>query len=87
MAVTYVNTWKNVLVALMSKIRAELKCPVFDNKGTKSKANQFIRLTPLGSSQVDLASHMEVREYALEIEYYFIKREDAQFQNYVLNQA
>ena len=46
MAVTYKNVWKNVLVALKSKIRAEMKCPVFSNWDETNKSNQFIRLVP-----------------------------------------
>ena len=29
MAVTYTNNWKNILTALKSKVRAEMKCPVY----------------------------------------------------------
>ena len=29
MAVTYTNNWKNIMLALKSKLRAEIKCPIF----------------------------------------------------------
>ena len=87
MAVTYKNTWKNILIALMGKIRSEMKCPVYDHNSIKTKSNQFIKVIPTGSTLVDVASHMEIREYNIQIEYYFLKRNNNQFQNYVLNQV
>ena len=87
MAVTYKNNWKNILTALMSKIKAEMKCPVFSDFDEINKANQFIRLVPKGSTQLELATFLEVREFDIGIQYFFVKREDKQFQNYVLNQV
>ena len=87
MAVTYTNNWKNILTALMSKIRAEMKCPVYSNWYEDAKANQFIRILPTGSSQGDKATHMEVREFDMDCQYYFIRRKNKEFQNYVLNQV
>ena len=87
MAVTYTNNWKNILTALMSKIRAEMKCPVYSDWDSEVKSNQFIRVIPTGSTQTDKATHMEVREFQMECQYYFLKRKDTQFQNYVLNQV
>ena len=85
MAVTYTNNWKNILTALQSKIRAELKCPVYSDWDTDIKANQFIRIIPVGSSQTEKATFMEVREFEMDCQYYFLRRKDTQFQNYVLN--
>ena len=87
MAVTYTNNWKNILTALMSKIRIEMKCPVYSDWDKEIKANQFIRIIPTGSSQTDKATHMEVREFEMECQYYFLNRKSSQFQNYVLNQV
>tara|TARA_Y100001963_G_C6529474_1_gene330409 strand:- start:160 stop:594 length:435 start_codon:yes stop_codon:yes gene_type:complete len=87
MAVTYTNTWKNILKALKSKIKAEMKCPVFSGFDETSKANQFIRLIPTGSEQLDKATFMEVRQYNINCQYSFIRRNNAQFQDYVLNQV
>ena len=61
MAVTYTNNWKNILTAFKSKIRAEMKCPVFSDFNATSKANQFIRLVPRGSTLVDLSTFIELR--------------------------
>ena len=44
MAVTYKNNWKNLLTVLKSKIRSEMKCPVFSDWDQTNKSNQFIRL-------------------------------------------
>jgi len=87
MSVTYTNNWKNILTALMSKIKAEMKCPVFSDFDETNKANQFIRLVPRGSTQVELATFLEVREFDIGVQYFIIKRQDKQFQNYVLNQV
>ena len=87
MAVTYTNNWKNILTALKSKIRAEMKCPVYSGWDQENKSNQFIRIIPTGSSQSDKATFMEVREFEMECQYYFLKRNDTKFQDYVLNQV
>ena len=87
MAVSYSNNWKNILTALMSKIKAEMKCPVFSDFNATSKANQFIRLVPRGSTLVDLATFIEVREFDIGVQYFFLNRENKEFQNYVLNQV
>ncbi len=87
MAVTYTNNWANILKALMSKIRVEMKCPVYSDWDKDIKGNQFIRIIPTGSSQTDKATHMEVREFEMECQYYFLNRKSSQFQNYVLNQV
>jgi hypothetical protein len=87
MAVTYTNNWKNILTALKSKIRAEIKCPIYSSWDNESKANQFIRIIPTGSAQEEKATFMEVREFEMECQYYFTRRTDSNFQNYVLNQV
>ena len=66
MSVTYTNNWKNILTALMSKVRAEMKCPVYSNWEQELKGNQFIRIIPVGSSQLEKATFMEVREFEME---------------------
>ena len=87
MAVTYTNVWKQILTALMSKIKAEMKCPVFSGFDETSKANQFIRLIPTGSEQGDVTSKSEHRTFSIDIIYYFVNRNNAQFQDYILNQV
>ena len=64
-----------------------MKCPVLSGFDEKSKANQFIVLTPTGSEQLDKATFMEVRQYNINCQYLFVRRNNAQFQDYVLNQV
>jgi len=86
-SVTYTNNWKNILTALKSKIRAEMKCPVYSNWDQELKGNQFIRIIPIGSSQLEKATFMEVRSFDMQCQYYFLRRKDNKFQDYVLNQV
>tara|TARA_R100001163_G_C5066796_1_gene205444 strand:+ start:3341 stop:3775 length:435 start_codon:yes stop_codon:yes gene_type:complete len=86
-SVTYTNNWKNILTALKSKIRAEMKCPVYSNWEEELKGNQFIRIIPVGSSQLEKATFMEVRSFDMQCQYYFLRRKDNKFQDYVLNQV
>ena len=87
MAVTYTNNWKNILTALKSKIRAEMKCPVFSNWEETSKSNQFVRLIPSGSNQGDVTKFSEHRTFNVDLQYLFLKRNNTNFQDYVLNQV
>ena len=87
MAVSYTNTWKNILTALKSKIRAEMKCPVFSQWEQTNKSNQFIRLVLTGSNQGDVTKFSEHRTFNIDIQYLFLKRNNTEFQNYVLNQV
>lgn len=87
MSVTYTNNWKNILTALKSKMRAEMKCPVYSNWDQELKGNQFIRIIPVGSSQLEKATFMEVRSFDMQCQYYFLRRKDNKFQDYVLNQV
>ena len=87
MSVTYTNNWKNILTALMSKVRAEMKCPVYSDWDKDIKGNQFIKILPVGSIQGDVTKFSEHRTFNMEVKYYFLNRKDSQFQNYVLNQV
>jgi hypothetical protein len=87
MSVTYTNNWANILKALMSKIRAEMKCPVYSDWDKDIKGNQFIKILPVGSIQGDVTKFSEHRTFNMEVKYYFLNRKDSQFQNYVLNQV
>ena len=87
MAVTYKNNWKNIITALMSKIKAEMKCPIFSNFDEVNKSNQFIRLMPIGSTQGDVTAFSEHRTFNINIQYFMISQNNSQFQNYVFNQV
>ena len=66
MAVTYTNNWKNILTALMSKIRAEMKCPVYSDWDSEIKGNQLIRVIPICSAQGDVTKFSEQRNFNIE---------------------
>jgi len=87
MAVTYTNNWKNIMLALKSKLRAEISCPIFSGFDAVSKSNQFIKLIPTGSSQIEKATFMESREFNIDIQYYMLRRNNAQFQDYVFKEV
>ena len=87
MAVTYKNTWNNIKVALMSKLKAEMKCPIFSGSYTESKANQFIKLISVGSVQGDVTKSSEHRTFNITIEYYIMDRKNSEFEKYVDNQV
>ena len=52
----------------------------------KNKSNQFIILTPTGSEQGDVTKYSEHRTFLIDINYYFLDRNNQQFQDYILNQ-
>ena len=71
----------------MSKIKAEMKCPVFSNFNEVNKSNQFIRLIPTGSTQGDVTAFSEHRTFNINMQYFILTQNNTQFQNYVLNQV
>ena len=71
----------------MSKLKAEMKCPIFSNFDEVNKSNQFIRLMPTGSVQGDVTAFSEHRTFNINIQYFMIRQNNSQFQNYVLNQV
>ena len=64
-----------------------MKCPVYSDWDQEIKTNQFIRIIPTGSSQLEKATFMEVRSFDMNCQYYFMRRKDTKFQDYVLNQV
>ena len=87
MAVSYQNNWQNILTALMSKVKAEMKCPVFSDWYNESKSNHFIRIIPTSSTQGDVTKFSEQSTFKMDLNYYILNRNDKQFQKYVLNQT
>ena len=87
MSVTYKNNWKNITTALMSKIKSEMKCPVFSDFDTINKNNHFIKLIPTGSVQGDVTVNSEHRTFEYNLHYYMQNRVNTKFQNYVFNQV
>ncbi len=87
MSVTYNNNWKNIITALSSKLKSEMKCPIFSDFYDVTKSNQFIKLIPTGSIQGDVTSKSEVRVFNIDIQYYIMEQKNKNFQDYVFNQV
>ena len=75
MAVSYTNNWNNILNKLISIIRVEFTIPVIKGKSSSS-ASSYIRVAPLGSSKVELASHSEQREFNIAVHYVTQRRDE-----------
>ena len=87
MAITYNNDFKDILVALKNKIKAEIKCPVVDDENSMSRNNFFIQLDPQGSEQGDTTKYSEHSTYNILIKLFFMDRKQPKFQNYVLDKC
>ena len=83
----YNENWKNILDALNHKIAQSFKCPVYNSFKKKASGNQLINLKPVGSNQIEKATFLEVREYNIECEFYFLLRDQKDFEDYVLTQV
>ena len=75
MAVTFTNIWKNILDKLESTLRAEFKgaLPVYRGDKTTT-ATQFLRLVPVGSELMEYSVSSEMREYSVQMLYYFFEK-------------
>ena len=62
-----------------------MKCPVITDN-TDLKSNQFIKLYPTGSDQLEKASFLETRQYNISCQYFMLRRNTPEFENYVQNQ-
>ena len=72
MAVTFKNNWKNILDQLKSVLRTEFKgaLPVYiGDEG--QEGSQFVRLDPLGSELTEYSVSSEMREFTINVFYYF----------------
>ena len=65
--------------------QSPIKTPV--KRLDETKANQFISVVPTSSEQGDVTKNSEHRTFNMEVRYYFLNRNNKQFQNYVLNQV
>ena len=72
MAVTYTNNWKNILDKLRNVLRTEFKGALPVYIGDKSnEGTQFLRLDPIGTELIEYAVNYEVREFTVNVFYYF----------------
>ena len=83
MAVTYVNNWNNILTALKTKIKTEFRIPVYSGWDFRAKGSQFLRIIPMSSDQIDKAGFIERRIFNMDCQYYFLRRHDVKFEEYV----
>ena len=73
MPVTFTNNFKNILDKLRSILRTEFQgsLPVYIGHEQKEVATQYLRLNPIGSNLSEYNAHSEMREYQVNMFYYF----------------
>ena len=73
MAISYANNFKNILDKLRNVLRAEFKnaLPVYIGHETKDVGTQYLRLNPIGSELLEYNISSELREFTIEMYYYF----------------
>ena len=73
MPVTFTNNFKNILDKLRNVLRAEFKgtLPIYIGHETKEVATQYLRLDPIGSNLSEYNVNGELREYQVNMFYYF----------------
>jgi hypothetical protein len=73
MPVTFTNNFKNILDKLRNVLRTEFKgaMPIYIGHETKEVATQYLRLDPVGSTLSEYNVNGELREYQVNMLYYF----------------
>ena len=73
MPVSFTNNFKNILDKLRSILRSEFKgaLPVYIGHETKDTGTQYLKLTPIGSDLLEYNISSELREFTIEMYYYF----------------
>ena len=73
MAVNFTNNFKNILDKLRNVLRTEFKgtLPIYIGHETKEVATQYLRLDPIGSTLSEYNVNGELREYQINMFYYF----------------
>ena len=73
MAISYSNNFKNILDQLRKVLRTEFKnaLPVYIGHETKDVGTQYLRLNPVGSELLEYNISSELREFTIEMYYYF----------------
>tara|TARA_Y100001937_G_scaffold24709_1_gene35489 strand:+ start:630 stop:1067 length:438 start_codon:yes stop_codon:yes gene_type:complete len=73
MPVTFTNNFKNILDKLRNVLRTEFKgtLPIYIGHETKEVATQYLRLDPIGSTLSEYNVNGELREYQVNMFYYF----------------
>ena len=73
MAVSFTTNFKNILDKLRNVLRTEFKgtLPIYIGHETKELATQYLRLDPIGSTLSEYNVNGELREYQINMFYYF----------------
>ena len=76
MAVTFTNNFKNILDKLRNILRTEFKgaLPVYIGHESVQASTQFVRLDPVGSELSEYNINGELREYTVNMYYYFLDK-------------
>ena len=74
MAVSFTNNWKNILDKLENTLRTEFKGALPIYTGNKAPAGStYLQLNPVGSELLEYAVKSEIREFTVQILYYFLE--------------
>ena len=74
MAVSFTNNWKNILDKLENTLRTEFKGALPIYRGNRAPAGTtYLQLNPTGSELLDYAVKTEIREFTIQILYYFLE--------------
>jgi hypothetical protein len=73
MAISFTNNYKNILDKVRDILRTEFKgaMPVYVGHETKDTGTQYLRLDPIGSDLIEYNTTSELREFTIEMYYYF----------------
>ena len=73
MPVSFTNNFKNILDKLRNVLRTEFKgtLPIYIGHEQKEQGNQYLRLDPVGSTLNEYNVNGEMREYQINMFYYF----------------
>jgi hypothetical protein len=73
MPVDFTSNFTNILNKLRDKLRTEFKggLPVYIGHEQKEQGSQYLRLDPVGSNLIEYNAHSEIREYQVNMFYYF----------------
>ena len=76
MAVNFTNNFKNILDKLRNILRTEFKgaLPVYIGHESAQASSQFLRLDPVGSELTEYNTNGEIREYTVNMYYYFLDK-------------
>lgn len=79
MAVSFANTWKNVLDKLQNVLRSEFgnTLPVYVGEVNEKGGSQYLRLDPVSSELLEYNSSSETREFSINVFLYFGDKSDS----------